>query len=206
MALFTPSFYVLNTHQHFTFPHGSCDTYSDEALTEWFYQPNYFCFYILKYFKPDATLADLEPYKTKELTVFGQAWMRLKFLAEVLEPTLITDKYEKRAFTRPPFLPYIQWTNMDIVMTRYSEIDRLANYLIARIISVFETQTPIESDHPLLPVLQTFSSALPLIRAEPLGQIEWAKFSPRDLTIYPFFTLIDRFWITLEPVTHIKYI
>ena len=203
MAFFTPSFYMLNTHQHFTFPHGSCDTYSDEALAEWFYRPDYFCFYILKYFKPEATTADLESYKTKELTVFGIAWMRLKFLAEVLEPTLIAKKYEKRAFSRPLFLPYIHWANIDVVMSRYIEVDRLANYLSARIISVFETQTPIESDHPLLPVLHTFSSSLPLIRAEPLEQVEWAKFSPNELMIYPYFALIERFWLALEPVTHI---
>jgi hypothetical protein len=94
---------------------------------------------------------------------------------------------------------------MDVIMSRYSEIDRLANYLCARIIAVFETQNPIEPDHPLLPVLQTFSSSLPLIRAEPLGQVEWAKFSPNELMIYPYFVLIDRFWKAFEPVTQITY-
>ncbi len=204
-TVFTPSFYVLNTHQHFRFPHGICDTLTNEALTDWFYSPDYFCFYILKHFKPAATFADLDTYKTKELTIFGQAWMRLKFLAEALDPSVIVTKHEKRAFSKPLFLTHKHWENMDTVMTRYSEIDRLANYICAKIIAVFETQTPIEPDHPLLPVLQTFSSSLPLIRAEPLGQIEWAKFSAQELTIYPYFVLIGRFWSALEPVTQVKY-
>ena len=127
--------------------------------------------------------------------------MRLKFIAEILDPVRVQSRIEKRAFTKPPFVPYKIWENTEEVMRRYSTVDILANYLLSQIIAVFECKKPIDTENPLLCVLPTFSSLFRSVRAEPLeGRFVWKGVSPRDLTIYPYFVFITRLWECMEPI------
>lgn len=205
MSFFTHDFYILNTAQHFSFPHSDCDEISNIDLTAWFYKPDYFCFYILKYYKPDATLVDLARIQSPFMSTFGSAWMRLKFAAEVMDPVYVTRRIEPRAFKRSPFTPYTLWkTEAD---SRGSSIDNLANYVLNHIIKNIEAyvrnieSTIYTNDVDMISALQTMNSAIYTIRKTPCdGKFMWSGTHPRDLTIFPYFAFITQMWEAIAPV------
>lgn len=189
-------FYVLNSNTNFEFPHMNCDTYSYADLKKWFLRHDYFLAYMVTMFEAKDPCAVLEKLAEQEdLVLLGTAWMRLKFMAEVLNPASIHTHFNKRIK-----IPEAH-TWEEHAMMRYITVDRYANTFINIVMNsveavVNETKLP-EIPTKYLDIAKALNTELPKIRMAPLGEYDWTKCDPHSMAPLPYYTFITNLYSVL---------
>jgi hypothetical protein len=189
-------FYVLNSNTNFEFPHMNCDTYSYEDLKKWFLRHDYFLAYMITMFEAKDPGAVLEKLAEKEeLMLLGTAWMRLKFMAEVLNPTCIHTHFNKRLKIASAH----EWETH--AMLRYITVDRYANTFINIVMNSVEAVvnewTPPEIPTKYVDIAKVLNAELPKIREAPLGLYDWIKCDPHSMAPLPYYTFITSLYSVL---------
>lgn len=162
-------FYEVNANQQFEFPHDDCDRKSTAELMAWWCRPDYFAAFIARKLGAPATAVEA----TAEV---GAAWMRLKFAAEVCNPTLVLAKIR-------PTMKFPGAKDLCAAATeRYAAIDVLANALLNHILNTMEGIVGSSE----FPTISQINSVFPTIRSRPLGMYDWRPCAPSELSVYPY--------------------
>ena len=205
--MFSEDFFLLNTATNFSFPHHNCDEIPTEKLVRLFFHPDYFCWYIVRHFgkTPDDSIVEkLRAHPT--LATIGTAFMRLKFLVEVLDPKRLLHRIQAQkkagAFLREEMSAIWDW--LTEAAERYAHLDRLANYMCAAMIEIIRdivgnAETPREfsalSAHATM-----LNTQIPTIREKPCEIYAWSAVAPYELVNYPYFMFVIRTWSVLEKI------
>jgi hypothetical protein len=96
-------FYKVNAAQHFEFPHSNCDTYTNTQLAElYFKQSGYgeYCAHVIAAAASSAAACgggvDLKILQhNSQFVNYVAAWMRLKFVAEQVDPVRYSRYFER---------------------------------------------------------------------------------------------------------------
>ena len=202
--MFSDDFFILNSNTHFSFPHENCDEIPTEELKTMFFHPDYFCQHIVRYFvePADDTMNRLRDHP--HLGEMGAAFMRLKFLTEVLDIRRILPRVraQKKAggFLKGEVVPIWEWGTTGV--ERYAAVDVLANHMcnaIIETIRAFVRNTDIPDFSQLATAAVGINEAIPQIRAKPCDRYAWNNVDPYTLVNYPYFVFVVRSWAALEP-------
>jgi len=206
--MFSEDFFILNRNTHFSFPHDNCDEIPTEELKAMFFHPDYFCQHIVRYFvePTDDIMKRLRGHP--QLGEMGAAFMRLKFLAEVLDIRRMLPrlKSQKKAggFLKDEVSRIWEW---DTVGTeRYVAVDTLANHMCNAVIETIKAivrNTDIPDFSQLATAAVGINLAIPQIRANPCDRYAWNNVDPYTLVNYPYFVFVLRSWDAIEPFVDI---
>ena len=185
-------FYELNKIQSFEFPHNNCDEYTNDQLLElYFKQSGYgpFCKKYIEAHAPIGTQIDIDLEKLRHNSQFVNyviAWMRLKFIAEQVDPVRYTNYFRHFTSMRSPRLPsYLQSLYKSDSTEFYSYIDNLTNSVQ---ISWIQMMLGKQGDVTLDNKCTLLNSKLPTIRSCDLGEYKWKSINPYELPLLPFLT------------------
>lgn len=147
----------------------------------------------------------MHPY----LQELGAGCMRLKFLAEVMDPVRMEPRLKKlpaKLLTRVPELQGIMgWGEHGT--DRYHQIDVLTNRIFAYIVQAVESVVRYNEYLPwdnnddlkrLFTHIYVFNRTLETVRERPCGEFVWKGVDPSELSLVPYFTFVLRAWNTLE--------
>jgi hypothetical protein len=181
MCTMNPLFYEINKHQHFEFPHDDCDRKTTKELMKWWCRPDYFGVFIARALGGRAAA-------TADTAELGAAWMRLKFAAEVCNPTLVLSKL------RPKMkLPRAEeWRSH--CTERYSAIDVEANLLLNAIMEQIVGNSGNPDNATVLKKARAWNSVFPTIRSSPLGEYDWRGCAPSDMSVHPYSVFLSAIW------------
>ena len=206
--MFSEDFFALNSNTHFSFPHENCDEIPTEELKAMFFHPEYFCQHIVRYFvePTDDIMKRLRSHP--QLGEMGAAFMRLKFLAEVLDirrmlPRLRNQK-KAGGFLKDEVSRIWEWEREreTVGMERYAAVDVLANHMCNAVIETIKAivrNTDIPDFSQLATAAVGINVAIPQIRAKPCDRYAWNDVDPHALANYPYFVFVVRSWDALEP-------
>lgn len=203
------TYYSLNQAQHFSFPHDNADTYTDEQLWFHYIGHEYLCVYLIRQLGHKGpvqpildTLVELPSFKE-----YAVAWMRLKFLCEVMEPTQILRK-RNPAWQKPnspmmkePCLEIWSWTQ-ESLFERYYKIDVVANRLGQHLFDTVKAVTlggvvPLAAAE-LGEATIKFNKNLYEVRGQPLNvgvvNMQWSQWNPKDLLPYAWALYLIQAW------------
>lgn len=199
------NYYTLNQAQHFPFPHDNADTYTDEEVWSHYIGTNYLCVYLIKQLGHKGSvqpiLNKLEQHS--HFKDYAVAWMRLKFLSEIMEPSYILKKrnpaWQKPncSMTKEPCVEIWSWT-AESLTERYYNIDVVTNILGQHLFGVvkayvYELNPPKTTDE-LATAVKTFNKSLYEIRGKPLGEVQWKLWNPKDLIPYAWAMYLINAW------------
>jgi hypothetical protein len=195
------NYFTLNQEQNFSFPHDDADVYTNEQLWTHYQGRNYLCVYLIKQLNPEAniyaalTTLNQQPY----VKDYAAAWMRLKFLCEVMEPRRILHRCEgihPKAKARLPILT--TWTP-ELLTDNLYKVDVAANiiglYLFDLVKSiVLATELPVKPVKEFTDAVLLFNEKLQAVRRNPLGaradftqgDYHWNLWNPYDLAPFAF--------------------
>lgn len=201
------AFYELNRHQSFPFPHANCDELSNSELITWLYRPDYFTMRVLRHFRPDASYAELGKLRDNPtVTLLGITWMRLKYIAEICDPSGVRIQRERateKLRTREAAL-FNPWA-AESATKRYANIDALAN----KIQMAFLTYIGIPDTPPLpdivLDTLEEFNAAIHSIRKTPYRGCDWSGQTAYNLVPYIYFVYITELWRCVHSIMDLLY-
>jgi len=196
-------YFTVNKIQHFTFPHSDADVWTDDALWAHYIKPDYFAAYMVRQIDATVAPATILSADIPGFRAAAVAWMRLKFLCEVLEPVYILKKRNSRwRFTSE----VLTWTAEEIT-ERSTSADVCCNIIGLKLCELLyaltkhtDTTTLKETLAEWKPVLETFNAAIHTIRSVPLALCQWYLFSPQELVPFPWCTFIERAYATLPPL------
>jgi hypothetical protein len=201
-------FFILNRATHFSFPHDRCDQIPTDRLIHEFFHPDYFCAHIVRHFdtqgKHHAILERLREHPV--LDILGAAFMRMKFLAEVLDIRRLLPRVKgqkrKGGFLKGEVVAVWEWETHGT--ERYAAIDNLANQLCNAVIEIVRDtvrNTDSLTDYTaLVNAAHTINEELPKIRREKYEQYVWDDIAPYMLVNYPYFVYVVKAWSVLEPI------
>lgn len=197
---------MLNSNTHFSFPHENCDEIPTEELKAMFFHPDYFCQYIVRHF---AELTDDIMKRLREhpqLGEMGAAFMRLKFMTEVLDIRRILARVQNQkkagGFLKGEVLRIWEWETAGT--ERYAAVDALANHMCNAMIETIRAlvrNTDIPDFSQLATAAVGINLAIPQIRAKPCDRYAWNTVDPYTLVNYPYFIFVVRSWAVIEPFT-----
>ena len=210
--MFSDDFFILNRATNFPFPHDNCDEIPTDTLIRMFFSPDYFCQHIARYFlEPTAYDISETMKRAREhptLGTIGAAFMRLKFLAEVLNVRLLLPKLQtqKKAggFLKGEVVPIWEWEEKGT--ERYAIVDNLANQLCNTVIEIVRgivRNTEIPDPAPMAKIAIALNKEIPQIRARPCEQYAWNDSAPYMLVNYPYFVFVVRAWRIIEKIVSI---
>lgn len=192
------NYYTLNKAQHFYFPHDTADTYSDEQLWSHYIGEEYLCVYLIKKLGAPVqpVLKALETHKD-----YACAWMRLKFLCEVMEPSDILRKrnpaWQKGPLMKEPCVEIWNWT-AESLTERYYKIDVVTNivgqHLFDTVKAIAMGVEPPKTTEELTRAVKEFNAKLYAVRGQPLEQLQWNLWNPRDLAPYAWALYLIQAW------------
>ena len=200
--------YTLCRAQHFQFPHNDCDQHTTDELIRLWFQPDYYCVYIIK--NTPGLISATECLSTlRAHPWFGQlgaAYMRLKFLLEACDPRHITKKITQKMkgptspFQQPPLNAI--WAHEDY--THYIKMDNVCNRIFIAIVETIQStalaNTPVPQDS-LIKAAIALNVAIPTIRQNSLdNRFHWRDTAPQDLIAYPHFMFVINSWSTVGPI------
>jgi len=204
--MFSEDFFILNRNTHFSFPHENCDEIPTEELKAMFFHPEYFGQHIVRYFAEptDDIMNRLRDHP--QLGEMGAAFMRLKFLSEVLDIRRMLPrlKSQKKAggFLKGEVFRIWEWETMGT--ERYAAVDVLANHMCNAVIETIQAivrNTDIPDFSQLATAAVSINEAVPQIRKKPCDRYVWNAVDPCALVNYPYFVFVIRSWDTIEPLT-----
>jgi hypothetical protein len=198
-------YFAINTAQHFSFPHSNADIWTDEQLWKHYVRPDYFTAYTVRTIDnsvaPETILSTL--YDIPGFRAAAVAWMRLKFLCEVLEPVYILKKRNPRWRFVSELLT---WTPEEVT-ERCASADICCNILgitLCELLYALTKGTEADTLKKRLaewePSLNVFNAAVNSIRASPHGECQWHLCCPRELVPLPWCTYIVNAYATLPPL------
>jgi hypothetical protein len=201
----TINYYTLNQAQHFPFPHDNADMYTDEELWNHYIGTNYLCVHLIKQLGhkgPIHSILDkLEQHS--HFKEYAVAWMRLKFLCEVMEPSYILKKRDptwqkpNSPMMKEPCVEIWSWTGESLT-ERYYTIDVVANILGQHLFAVVKAYVfglnPPKTTDEVANAVKTFNKSLYEVRGQSLGQIQWNLWNPRDLVPYAWAMYLIKAW------------
>ena len=234
--MFSPSFYELNYAQHFPFPHTNCDEIDNEVLKRKFMDTDYICPHIIRHFMEktakgteqgtgqgteQGTVTFQDLYDRVKLhpvlQELGAGFMRLKFLAEVIDPNRLKPQLDKMVailekikdphhpLGKKELLPIFEWVEKGA--DRFSQIDIMANYTFALILVIIESIVQGKDHLPfdthwiqLYERLSTFNQSMPTIRENPCGEYIWKQVTPYELPLLPYLMFVLRSWDIVKPL------
>ena len=181
-------FYAVNKAQHFEFPHSYCDIYTNDQLAELYFKQSgygsYCCGVIASII---GRTCDLSVLRTNTQFVnFVTAWMRLKFIAEQVDPVRCARYFERLPIPvhKTPKLPaeLLELYKADSTEF-YAFVDRLANIIQLRwlrlMIGLKHTCPSLDE------VCIWINSELPTIRSGLSSACSY-EIDPYELSIKPF--------------------
>jgi len=181
------SYYTLNLEQNFSFPHDNADTYTDEQLWSHYSGQDYLCAYLIQQLGHKDPTPILEALAKQPHTKdYAAAWMRLKFLCEVMEPTRILRKW----VTMPPKvkarLEHLStWTSESLTEEFYT-LEVVTNVLGQHLFDVVKSLTegvePKTLSKEFTDAVLAFNKKLYALSQNPLDQCQWNLWNPYDLT------------------------
>ena len=125
-------FYKVNAAQHFEFPHSNCDTYTNNQLAElYFKQSGYgeYCAHVITAACGGGVDLTILQHNSQFVN-YVAAWMRLKFVAEQVDPVRYSRYFERLPIPahKTPKLPVELLELYKADSTEfYSFVDSLAN-------------------------------------------------------------------------------
>ena len=193
---FSSDFYILNKDQHFAFPHTNCDELETDYVKDLFFQDyGKHCF---RYFGGE----DIEQIKTDtDIGEFGAAFMRMKFIAEVTDPTRLFRRFMKKkpkGFLVGEIAEIWEWETEG--MDRYSHIDTLTNRICNAMLEMIRANVrntgiiDVPDIEELRIIVKHLNTELPKVRKAKCGEFMWSDTAPYELFEYPYFILVVRFW------------
>ena len=90
-------FYAVNRAQHFEFPHANCDTYTNDDLAALYFKQSGFGSYCCGVIASvTGVVCDLSVlHANSQFVNYVTAWMRLKFIAEQVDPVRYARYFER---------------------------------------------------------------------------------------------------------------
>ena len=125
-------FYAVNKAQHFEFPHTNCDTYANTDLAALYFKQSGYGSYCCRMIASITGVAcDLSVlHANSQFVNLVTAWMRLKFVAEQVDPVRYARYFERGIIPahKTPKLPaeLLELYKADSTEF-YAFVDRLAN-------------------------------------------------------------------------------
>jgi hypothetical protein len=181
-------FYAVNKAQHFEFPHANCDTYTNRDLAALYFKQSGFgshCCGVIA--SVTGVVCDLSALASNSQFVnYVTAWMRLKFVAEQVDPVRYARYFERGIIPahKTPKLPaeLLELYKADSTEF-YAFVDRLANTIQMQWLGLM---TGRPGCPPGLDIVCTWiNSELPTIRSR-LSPACSHEINPYDLSIKPF--------------------
>jgi len=187
------NYFTLNLEQNFSFPHDDADTYTDDQLWSHYIGRNYLCVYLIKQLDLGADIEEVlktfaaQPY----VKDYAAAWMRLKFLCEVMEPKRILNRCEGIHPKAKARLPILATWNAELLTDNLYQVDVAANtiglYLFELVKSiVFKKELRAQPTKEFTDAVIEFNKKLHAVRAKPLDQCQWNLWNPYDLAPFAF--------------------
>jgi len=201
--MFSEDFFILNANTHFSFPHHNCDEIPTVELSHMFFHPDYFCGHIVRHFgaKSEDIIHRLQAHPT--LAAIGTAFMRLKFLVEVLDPRQlhrrVTTQKKAGGFLKGEMLAIWDWEHKGT--ERYAAVDVLANHMCHAMIEIIRDivgNKEVREFQSLATIAATLNEEIPKIRAGKCEQYVWSSEAPYHFVNYPYFMFVVRVWAVLE--------
>jgi hypothetical protein len=188
------SYYTLNLEQNFSFPHDNADTYTDEQLWAHYSGKNYLCAYLIRQLGHNTTtILDAlagQPYAKD----YAAAWMRLKFLCEVMEPTRILRKRDAMPPKAKARLQHLSIWTAESLTEEFYQLEVVTNVLGQHLFDVVKNLTEGVEPPVLAPkftdAVLTFNKKLYALRQNPLDQHQWNLWNPNDLTPFAWASYI----------------
>lgn len=180
-------FYAVNRAQYFEFPHTNCDTYTNEDLAALYFKHSgygsYCCGVIASL--TGSIACDLSALASNSKFVnYVTAWMRLKFVAEQVDPVRYTRYFERGVIPahKTPKLPaeLLELYKADSTEF-YAFVDSLANAIQMRWLAIIMGR----NDTGLDELCMRINSTLPTIRSQ-LSSHHAITGDPYELPIKPF--------------------
>jgi hypothetical protein len=181
------TYYTLNLEQNFSFPHDNADTYTDEYLWTHYSGQDYLCAYLIRQLghkdpHPILDALSRQPYAKD----YAAAWMRLKFLCEVMEPSRILKKRDAMPPKVKARLNHLSaWTSESLTEEFY-QLEVVTNILGQHLFDVVKSLTEGVEPKTLPPeftdAVLAFNKKLYSLRQMPLDQCQWNLWNPYDLT------------------------
>jgi len=185
------SFYELNKNQSFSFPHDSADCWTDDELWEHFMKPDSFAAFCISKLSDKTTLTQLS--KSDAVRIMAIAWLRCKFLCEVLEPHKILGKRNPK-WKLPEPLSQIQTMSEEEITNRWLKVECATNRIGLWLHDLYTHGNPMEADTTKL---QEFNKQIHTIRERPCGPYEWRNINPHSLLPVPWATFLLRLYESL---------
>ena len=179
-------FYAVNRAQHFEFPHTNCDAFTNEDLATLYFKHSgygsYCCGVIASL---TGVVCDLSALASNSQFVSHvAAWMRLKFVAEQVDPVRYKRYFERGLIPahKTPKLPaeLLELYKADSTEF-YACVDGLANAIQMRWLSIMMQPNDPVFDESCMQI----NSTLPTIRSQLSSQYA-STVDPYELPIKPF--------------------
>jgi len=179
------TYYTLNLEQNFSFPHDNADTYTDEQLWSHYSSQDYLCAYLIRQLghkdpHPILDALSRQPYAKD----YAAAWMRLKFLCEVMEPTRILKKRDAMPPKVKARLNLSAWT-IESLTEEFYTLEVVTNILGQHLFDVVKSLTEEAEPQALCQefsdIIVTFNKNIYALRQTPLDQCQWNLWNPYDL-------------------------
>jgi hypothetical protein len=188
-------FYAVNKAQHFEFPHNNCDVCSKDELAKLYFKQSgfgsYCCCVIASINKKVCDLSIMQ--QNSQFVNFVTAWMRLKFIAEQVDPVRYRQYFDRLPIpaNKTPKLPVELLELYKADSTEfYTLVDRLANKIQIQWIGMLMASLSMNGDCDLEldNVCTLINSELPTIRGHDSATAfdAFAVFDPYELSIRPF--------------------
>jgi hypothetical protein len=188
----TEIFYEVNKAQHFEFPHANCDEYTDnELMTLYFKQSGFGDYCIRTINKITGQTCDLEALQhNSQFVNYVVVWMRLKFVAELIDPVRYTRYFQYRprpTAQKPLRLPAELLELYDADTTELlAHVDQLANKIQFRWIEMMMGWDGNGRSHLLDDECTRLNSELQTIRSRIESPYVVRGIDPYELALYPF--------------------
>lgn len=188
-ATLSDIFYTINKAQHFEFPHANCDMYEKEMLAALYFKQSgfgTFCCGIIASFT--GIVCNIEHLKQNSQFVnYVTAWMRLKFIAEQVDPIRYRHYFERLSIpaNKVPKLPteLLELYKADSTEF-YVSVDNLANTIQMKWIEIMVNgAAATEADLDIL--CNRINDQLPKVRAS-ISTAAKTTFDPYEFPIRPF--------------------
>ena len=209
MVSLPPDFFLFQ-ETNYAFPHADCDRKTSEELLTHFFSSHYLCTRILSHYRRILGAIDpLEEFleearRHRGIRICGEAFMRLKFVLEVIHPSLVRSKlvpaYTKRA------APLVA---MERNVENYACVDVLANrvflYILEHLKGIVAGEFVGDPTNDAwieerLDRLETMNAAIHAVRNEPCGSVMWERFAPEELHGHAYCMFALRLWDATVPV------
>jgi hypothetical protein len=189
------AFYEINKAQHFEFPHIDCDTYTDDQLARLYFKQSGFgeyCCRVVSKYTSDACMDLNILQQNPQFVNCVVAWMRLKFIAELVDPVRYAHYFHIRPRphpSKPLRLPAELLALYDTDTTEFfAYVDNLANQIQLRWIQMLAFACGNMPAHPLDDLCIHLNSELQTIRSRIVPPYTLDGVDPYDLALYPFLT------------------